>query len=143
MSPSNGPYLSYAVVCEKMLREADNVVSLIRIIDRVTVLTTVSNPAPLVAVTFAVGVKSGSYRGSTSLRVRIEPPSGTIWPDFTTSAELEGDEQGSGLALGLQFPAHEDGLYWFVVEISGEEVTRVPLRILKQEATPAEPHELG
>ena len=32
-----GPYLSVAVLCEKVLREADGVSSIIRIVDRITV----------------------------------------------------------------------------------------------------------
>src|SRR5258707_12307085 len=102
MSPSNGPYLSYAVVCEKMLREADNVVSLIRIIDRVTVLTTVSNPAPLVAVTFAGAWKLATTKGPTLWGGVLNHPPAPIGPTLRRRQNLRGTKQETGWGLGLK-----------------------------------------
>jgi hypothetical protein len=144
MPQSNGPYLTYAAVCEKVLRETDDVISLIRIVDRVNV--TIPLPAqlgtevpadlvaaaPPIAVTFVLGLKSGGYVGSLPIKIRIETPSEADWPDFATSLNLEGEDRGASLVLPMQFPALVDGLYWFVVEVGGEVMTRVPLRVTKQ-----------
>jgi hypothetical protein len=34
--------------------------------------------------------------------------------------------------LPMQLPVHDEGIYWFVVEVSGDVLTRVPLRIVRQ-----------
>jgi hypothetical protein len=141
MPESHGPYLSYAVICEKVLNEQDGVLSLIRLIDRVTVRVVTPSgaevpaallpPAPPIPITFVVGLKSGDYTGTVPVKVRIEAPSGYQWPEFETSAELRGEEAGANVVLPMQFPALDEGVHWFVVEVSGEVVTRVPLRIIK------------
>lgn len=139
MSHDTGPYLQYAVLCERVLREADDVLSLIRIVDLVTVTVVTPAPtspglvlpAPLVALTLAIGLKSGDYTGAVPVRVRLEAPSRLNWPDFETYAELRGQERGAAVVLPLQFPAQDEGIYWFAVEVDGELVTRVPLRIVK------------
>lgn len=150
MPQSNGPYLSYAVICEKVLREADDVLSLIRIIDRVTVTTTVAAPAgavpsaviplaPPIAITFILGLKSGEYSGTVPVKIRIDTPSGVTWPEYETLVTLEGGDRGVNVVLPIQFPAQDEGVYWFAVEVLGEFVTRVPLRIIKQVVTQALP----
>jgi hypothetical protein len=149
MPESNGPYLSYAAVCERVLHEADGVLSLIRIIDRVTVTVVTPSgadvpaalipPPPPIPITFVVGLKSGGYTGTVPVKVRIDTPSGFKWPEFETSAQLEGEERGANIVLPIQFPALDEGIYWFVVEVSGEILTRVPLRIIKQVVTQTVP----
>ncbi|MGI8449337.1 MAG: DUF6941 family protein [Streptosporangiaceae bacterium] len=143
MPASQGPYLSYALLCEKVLREADGVVSFIRAVDHVTVTVPLAvsvgdetAPAataatPSVALTLAIGLKSGNYVGSAQVKVRIEPPSGSTWPEFDTSLRFEGQDQGAGIILPIQFPVQDEGLYWFSVEVSGEILTRVPLRVTR------------
>jgi len=67
VAPIDGLYLNFAVICEKVLREADDVLSFIRIVDQLTV--TIMTPpgadaapelpsAPLAALTFVIGLKS-------------------------------------------------------------------------------------
>ena len=139
MPQNTGPYLHYAVLCEKVLHEADGVLSLIRIIDRITVTIPLADsaspedlPAPMVPVTFVVSLKSGDFTGRMPLKVRIETPSRSKWPEFESSAELRGGEQGTVVVLPVQFPARDEGIYWFAVEVGGGVVTRVPLRVVKQ-----------
>jgi hypothetical protein len=61
-----GPYVLTAVVCEKVLREGDNVLSLIRIVDRITVLT--SDPSAgtelegRLQITYVAVLRSGDAR---------------------------------------------------------------------------------
>jgi hypothetical protein len=139
---NDGPYLSFAVVCEKVLQEADGVLSFIRIVDHVTV--TMALPAeadvppemvplePPVAVTFVLGLKSASDIDSVPVKVRIETPSGSTLPEFETSQPVGAEDRGINLILPIQFPVQDEGVYWFVVEVSGVVVTRVPLRISKR-----------
>jgi hypothetical protein len=133
-----GLYLNFAVICEKVLREADEVLSLIRIVDQltVTVMTPPGVDAPQkvlptasVPLIFAVGFKSAGYVGPVPVRLRVETPSGSTLPYFETNQPVTEGSGGVNLLLSMQLPVQEEGLYWFVVEVSGDEVTRVPLRI--------------
>lgn len=147
MPQSNGPYVNYAAICERVLREADGVLSLIRIIDQVTVTVmaaasvdltvppALAPPAPPIAVTFVLGLKSPDPAEAVPIKVRIDTPSEFRWPEFETTTDLPGDEQGAVIVLPMQIPVQDDGVYWFVVEIAGEIATQVPLRISKQIVT--------
>jgi hypothetical protein len=153
MPRTGGPYLSIAAVCERTLLEKDEVISLIRVIDRLTVLTTVTAPSgvevaipvpPPLPITLVVCFKSGNFRGSLPLAIRIETPSSFRWPDFQMEVLFEGDgDRGSQFVLPMQFPAQDEGLYWFVIELGGEEMTRVPLRVIKQTRSQHVPPQLG
>lgn len=154
MPQSNGPYVNYAAVCERVLREADGVLSLIRIIDQVTLTITTATPAgveipaallpaPPITVTFVLGLKSGEPMEAVPVKIRIDTPSGFKWPEFETTADLTGEERGAAIVLPLQIPAQDEGVYWFVVEVSGEVATRVPLRVSKQVVTQTVPPQVS
>lgn len=154
MARPDGPYLMHAVVCERVLQEADGVLSLIRIIDRmslnrqVTGLTGATEPAPPLQapaafpLTFAISLRSGGFQGSLPLRVTVKTPSGFKWPEFQVSVFFEGDDRGANVLLPMQFPLQDEGLHWFVVELGGELLTRVPLRVINQTATQTLPPQL-
>jgi uncharacterized protein DUF6941 len=155
MPQSNGPYVNYAAVCERVLHEADGVLSLIRIIDQVTVTITTTAPAgvdvppallppaPPITVTFALGLKSEERMEAVPVKVRIDTPSGFRWPEYETTVDLTGEERGAAVVLPMQIPAQDDGIYWFVVEISGEVATRIPLRVNKLVVTQTIPPRLS
>ncbi len=155
MPQSNGPYVNFATLCERVLHEADGVLSLIRIIDQITVtITTVAPtgvevpaallaPAPPITVTFALGLKSNELMEAVPVRIRIDTPSGFKWPEFDTTVDLTGEERGAAIVLPMQIPALDEGIYWFVVEVSGEVATRIPLRVIKQVVTQTTPSQLG
>ena len=149
MTQIDGPYLNFAVVCEKVLQEADGVLSFIRVVDHLTVTMTVPAgadvppevmpPEPPVAVTFVLGLKSASDIDSVPVKVRIETPSGLTLPEFETSQPVGAEDRGINIVLPIQFPAQDEGVYWFAVEVSGTVVTRVPLRISKRVVSQAMP----
>jgi hypothetical protein len=121
----DGLYLSFAVICEKVLREADDVLSFIRVVDQLTA-------APPVSLTFVLGLKSAGYAGPVPVKLWVETPAGMKLPEYETAQQIGGVDRGLNLIFPMQFPAQDEGVYWFVVEVSGEVVTRVPLRISKQ-----------
>ena len=143
----SGPYLSAAIICEKVLSEADGVKSAIRIIDRI-------NHSPAVAQTSAamqpfdlqlsllIKFKSGSARGPMSLEVRFSQPSGESPTPVQQIVNFEGeDDRGVDIVAGLRLKVAQAGLHWFDVYLEGERVTRVPLRVvyLPQLARPSGP----
>ena len=148
VAPINGLYLNFAVICEQVLREADDVLSFIRIVDQLTVTIVVppgvdAPPEPPsaspVSLTFVLGLKSDGYVGPVPVRLRVETPAGLRFPEYETTQEIGGVDRGLNLIFPMQFPAQDEGVYWFVVEVSGEVVTRVPLRISKQVGPQAVP----
>jgi uncharacterized protein DUF6941 len=132
-----GPYLAVALLCEKVLKEADGVTSLIRIIDRVTVSVSgpgapVEMPAAPVNLTLVVGFKSGFARGPYSVRVKALAPSGRVLSTIELPMLLEGEDRGTQVAMTLNFQAEEEGLYWFEVFVLEALITKVPLRVVYQ-----------
>lgn len=130
-------HLSMAVFCERVLREADNVLSVIRVIDRFNVFgptATMTQPQPL-PFTVLISFKSGILRGKQLLEIRPISPSGTDMQRLSFPMLFEGDdERGNALIAQMSLSFNEEGLYWFDVYLNEELVTRMPLRITYQQA---------
>jgi len=137
------PYLSFAFLCQQVLIEKDGAHSFIRIIDRLThaehgPAAPPEMPAFKYSLVLALGFRAGSARGNNEIRVALERPSGiTETLPFTLPVHFEGEERGAFFTVNLpdmEFP--DQGLYWFIIRLSGQFVTRVPLRIVYQRYAP-------
>lgn len=138
--PETGPYLMAALICEKVVQEADGTVTIVRIVDRVNVNITANVPGvnvpetmPPVNVsnlTLFLGLKSGQTRGSQTVTIQMERPDGIKAPAQQLSVLFEGDERGANVFLNLNITLDMQGLYWFIVSLDGEFLTRVPLRLI-------------
>lgn len=135
MSNGDGPHLQAAFACERLLSEQDGVVSAIRIIDRVTFLTDAEGNLvrPQHPVTFLITFKAGSARGSFTVEVRREKPSGEHATILTAPVFFEGEDRGANLVINAVFEPDQQGLYWFDVLFEGDRVTRIPLRAIYQQ----------
>jgi len=136
MPITSGPYLAAAFFCDKVLREADGVLSAIRIVDRWNVTGPSETMPPTVLQTnLLIMMKSGVYRGQAQLTVTPIAPSNQRLQPITFPVLFEGeDERGNGIALPLAFPAQEDGTYWFEITLSGQAlpqrvITAIPMRV--------------
>jgi hypothetical protein len=142
-----GPYLQMAVICERVLREQDGVLSVVRIIDRLThtiVGAEMPDPLPPVPYTvwFALAFKSGSARGRHALKIVQEQPSGLRRDLFEHSIMLEGEERGANFVAQVQAKFEQEGVYWFDVLLNDQFVTRMPFRLtynLVRQARPPSP----
>lgn len=133
---SQGPFLSAAFLCEKVLVEGDGVTSAIRIVDRVNhvvigpELKREMEPfdhSLFLYLTF----KSGSARGPMDLNIRLEDPSGTSKSPLTQTINFEGDdERGVNIVAELRLRLELAGLHWFDIILDGVRVTRIPLRVV-------------
>ncbi|MGB9610214.1 MAG: DUF6941 family protein [Bryobacteraceae bacterium] len=127
-----GPYLAYAVICERVLTETDGVISLIRIIDRFTI----RGPSPSLAPTvlsfwLAILFRRGFPRGVMKMTLQPTTPSKKALAAMEPPLHFEGDEEhGCHIALPVQFLAQEDGLYGFDVNLEGQLIARIPLRVV-------------
>ena len=133
-----GPYLSVAVLCEKVLQEKDGVASVIRIVDRF--ILTASGPAPpekmpptTITTTAFLSFKSGFAKGSHTVKLVPKDPSGrSAGPEALLPVFFEGEDRGANIIVNVNFRVQEDGLYWFEVLLGERLMTRIPLRVVYQ-----------
>lgn len=129
-----GPYVQVAALCERVLREADGVVSLIRIVDVITHTERGPNPPtdmPPVRypLTLILTLKSGRAKGRHEIGITPELPSGETLPTHSVSVQMEGEGKGATIASQLDVPYTLEGLYWFKIRFDGELLTQVPLQV--------------
>lgn len=136
-----GPYLTTAILCEKVIQSAEGVLSAINIIDQVTQEasgTEVPSQMPpfQLQLSGVIGLKAGSARGRFAVKLRPEDPSGSQQPAMEFPVQFSGPEgSGVNLLLNVGFQVELEGLYWFdVILVEGPDaerrLTRIPLNVL-------------
>lgn len=129
-----GPYVNIATFCERVLREADGVASLIRVVDVITHNERGPNP-PLempeirYPLTLFINLKSGTTRGRREITIIPEQPSGESLEPRSLSANFEGEGKGVNITSRIDIPYKYEGLYWFIIEFEGRVITRIPLEV--------------
>jgi hypothetical protein len=136
--PPRGPYLTAAVLCEKVLREQDGVLSAIRMVDQVTQAATgpevpAQMPPMTVNLTALLVIRSGEARGRHTISVRPEDPSGVRSQAADVSVQFLGEDRGPSLLLDVALEVTQEGLYWIDVILNDQTLlTRMPLRVIYQ-----------
>ena len=133
---AQGPYVVCAAFCERTLEEKDNVMSLIRVIDRIKLTKAEPGEGPLSGATtltsalrFVLILRSGDFKGPGKLRIGVQTPSGAELPGISLDVEMGGEDLGINvLAVGPP-PVIEDGLYWYNIYFNDRFLTRTPLRL--------------
>jgi hypothetical protein len=131
-----GPYLSAAFLCEKVLEERDGVKSAIRIVDRVT--RTAIGPSPPETMepfdydaTLLIKLKSGWARGPFPLQVRLVKPSGASPRPLQQTVYFEGEEdRGIDIVVNMRIKFDITGIYWIQVYLGDVRLTQIPLRVI-------------
>ena len=133
---TSGPHVQLAAICEKVLREGDGVLSLIRVVDRSTVAIQGPNlpselPPGRIRMTLVVALRAGDARGRVPITIETVSPAGVSVPTPPQEfhAMFEGEDLGVNLILELDLEVIE-GVYWFVVRADGRELTRTPHRVV-------------
>jgi Family of unknown function (DUF6941) len=134
---NSGPYLNAAVICEKVLQEKDETLSIIRMIDRfnvtVSALGSPENLPPIpLNLAVLISLKSGKAKGRSTVKLRIEMHSGLKLPDQLLPVLFEGEDRGVNLILNLNLVIDQEGVYWFDVLLEEQLLTRIPLRTVYQ-----------
>lgn len=133
----NGPYLQTAVICEKALEEKDGVISIIRIIDRITVTyvaTDASEQLPEIPINYVlvVSFKSGEFIGEKHLRIMLKGPKeekAKEKPLFSLPLRFEGNEKGTNIIINNVMQTKTGGIYWFEIYLDQALYTKVPLYV--------------
>ena len=134
---SSGPYLVAALLCEKVLQEKDETISVIRLVDRIAVTVNAlasseAMPPTPINLNALISLKSGLAKGRGTVKWRVETPSGLKLPDQLLPVLFEGDDRGVNLIVTLNMLIEQEGVYWFDVILDEQLLTRIPLRILYQ-----------
>lgn len=130
-----GPYVQLACFCDMVIRDDTGVLSLIRVIDRITSVVRGPNPPEdmppaLHQLKLVLGFKSGRAQGRHAVRIVPRRPDGSSANPIDLTVHFEGDERGVNRIVDLHFTFTQEGLYWFDVRIDDELITALPLRII-------------
>lgn len=132
-----GPYLKMACFCERVLREADGVASVIRVIDRLIHTEAKPDaPAEMPPVTYemklVIMLIPGSALGRHDLKIERELPSGIRDKPIVITVQLEGGNRGANAIIDTKMKFPIEGLYWFNVYLDDTLLTRIPFQVLYQ-----------
>ena len=135
MSFEQGPFLIVAAFCEQVIEDKSGVISLIRIVDRLTVDVRGSNvpedmPVQTLNWTLFISLKSGEVGGSYPIRIEPVLPSGETRRSFTMSAHLGGGNLGQNIFSRIVMPLPMPGVYWFRIYFDEELLTQVPIEVI-------------
>lgn len=132
-----GPYLIAATLCERAIQDRDGVLTLVRVVDKIT--GTIAGPGPAVPdtmppvpvnLTLVIILKGGRAQGRFRVTLRPEAPSGQRLSEAEIPVSFTGaPDAGANVLFGINMMATEEGLYWFDVSLDGQLLTRTPLRI--------------
>lgn len=141
MPPSNtGPFVKAAAICEVVVEGKDGVLTLVRIVDRVTV--NAAGPDPPVEMpevqrplTFAIMLTSGMARGTEEVRLEEESPDASRTPVWSGSVLFEGEDRGQNLIINTVATFSQQGLYWFDLFVGSQLMSRMPFRLIYLRST--------
>jgi hypothetical protein len=141
------PFVQVACVCERFLQEPDKVISVIRVVDLLTLTqtpiptavpeSTLPQPALIQVMDFSivVALKSGDLQGQFRLSIVMEDPKGTRIPLMRDSPVLLKGDDGVNAAIRFGLPYNAPvGRYWFDVLWDDDVLTRIPFRLKRADA---------
>lgn len=137
----SGPYISTAILCEKVLHEHDGVLSYIRVVDRFTrPKPSPQIPPQVIQANLIVAFKGGGIATGTypiTIRMYGPNPSRPIF-ELTNNAFFEGGTWERGIVIGtpVVLLADEEGQYYIDVLFMERFATRVPFRVTFVDAQP-------
>jgi len=134
-----GPYLKAAVICSEAIEGKDGALSLIRIIDRLTISASGPNPPtemPIVKQRLKIVLMfiSGRAKGSEDARIRMERPDGRTQDVWAGTLFFEGEDRGANVIMDTEVEFRQQGLYWFDLYMGTTRLTRMPFRLIYQRA---------
>ena len=145
------PVLLVACLCDNVIIEKDGTVSVIRMVDSVTLMipkpdampedfvksfppevaAKLMTAAPLIQLKLLICVKAGEYSGTVSLKTRLITTSGKVrdFQPIGESVELKEPNAGLNAIMDLRLLVRRVGLCWIEVFVNEEIRSRIPLLI--------------
>jgi hypothetical protein len=127
------PHLTAALLCERVIQEKDESITLVRIADRVQYsIEGTGLPAgvrPMIGLQGFISIKSGPVIGEHKLQVILENPRGQRKKVSEFTFNLLGKDQGQNVIININLGVDHDGLYWFDVLFDDAPLTKIPLLV--------------
>jgi hypothetical protein len=147
-----GPWLRAALVCERIILEADGTPTLVRVIDRVYGTRMTFGPTghladapadaavseatlPLQMFLF-ISWMTGPVQVERDVEIRLERPDGSRVTLFSDHITFEGGYLALNIHLGMFLDAESKGLFIADVLVSGQLQTRIPF-VAADQPTPS------
>jgi hypothetical protein len=140
-----GPHVQTAVLCEKVLRDANGGLSLISIVEGVAATAfgpDVPDEMPALSLEglfLVVTLWADKTKGRYELKVRPEAPSGIQEQPLVLPVNFrETGNKGVDTILPMPYTVTEEGVYWFDILFAsptgGEDrlLSRIPLNVMYQ-----------
>lgn len=134
VNPGDGPFVTMAALCERILVERDGTYSAIRIVDKIVHTVRGTNPSGQMdpfpfRLNMLVMLKAGAAMGRATLEIQTRLPSGLAAEKSFSTIHFGGEERGPTIPVTLNLMLEYEGLYWFEVLVDGRLLTKVPLRV--------------
>jgi hypothetical protein len=139
-----GPYLAAALFCENVIEDKENVLSAIRLVDRM-LLNLVGAPPDFpskenrlqVPVTILLCFKTGDFPGEHTVSIVATSPSGKKNPVVDQKLAFTTQKNGGANWIArTTLAVFSGGVFWFDVYVDNKLITRMPLEILINKSTP-------
>lgn len=139
-----GPFLKTAVFCDSVIEGKDGVLSIIRIVDRLTITAAGPQVPPDMPPTehtlkLVLMLISGRAQGSAEVAVSVEQPGEPEESLWRTDVFFQGEDQGANLIAHVPITLKSQGLYWFRIRLDGEHLTSLPFRVIYRRVVPGTP----
>jgi hypothetical protein len=135
----NHPWVAAAAICQGLLEEKDNVLSIIRMVD---VFNLPKPPGwdgktnlqlPLIGI---VALRSGDAKGTRAVRIYGVSPKGKRQKLLDMKAEFLGGNTGVNIKLNMMFGFKSEGTHWLDIYVDKWLATRIPVSIVFQSEMP-------
>ena len=129
------PCLRIGALCERVLEEKDNVLSLIRVIDRLIITvegTDVPKELPPGQTPIIALMSWVNGLGNYEAKIRVEMPDGNSIESPTLPFYLDSLDKVQNHIVRMMLPIKHAGVYWFNFLLGEEIKNRVPLRVIYQ-----------
>ena len=128
------PYVTAALLCERVIQEKDESLTLVRIADKIQYL--IQGPGlpaglkPMINLNGLVSIKSGPVTGEHKITIVMQRPDAIRKELYAIPVKFLGEDQGQNVILNIALGVEQDGLYWFDVLFEEEVLTRIPLMVM-------------
>jgi len=144
MAFERGPHVNIAAFCEQVIEDKSGVLSLIRVVDRMNMVaqgpTAPEEMPPAMLNWFLViTMKSGEARGSHSVKIEPELPSGIRLEPMIMSVHFEGGNRGQNVVSRLNMKLEMPGIYWFRILVDDQFLTQIPVEVIYSRVVTPQP----
>jgi len=130
-----GPFLAAAFFCDKVLDEKDDVLSAIRIVNKITLtasspeITLEINPAKINLMGL-VSIRAGGVKGNHKIKVMSDSEILSEPSQIAVDISFDGnDDATNNVIITLGIEVKREGMIWFGVFFDDKLLTKMPLRI--------------